>query len=110
MKEYKNKNAHLNVTLADNKSLNIWCSKIRSARNKPGEGKLKLPANRIAALDAIGFDWRSETTALSASRPKWNFQDHVNSLKAYKTQHGHLNVKQTEDKNLYHWCTNIRNA
>ena len=89
LREYKEKTGHLIVSRKIDKSLFNWCMHIRSSRNKPGEGKLKLTADRIAALDAIGFDWRSETTALSASRPKWNFQDHVNSLKAYKTQHGH---------------------
>ena len=89
LKAYKEKYGHVNVSRETDKSLFNWCTNIRNARNKPGEGKLKLTADRITALDAIGFNWRSETTALSASRPKWNFQDHVNSLKAYKTQHGH---------------------
>jgi hypothetical protein len=52
---------------------------IRNARNKPGEGKVKSTANRIAALDAIGFDWRSE--GISHTREKTIiFQDRVKAL------------------------------
>jgi hypothetical protein len=109
LREYKVKNGHINVIQKDDKSLFTWCTNIRSARR--GKLGMKLTTDGIAALDAIGFDWRSETTALSASsRPKRNFQDHVNNLKAYKTQHGHINVKRTEDKSLFDWCSNIRRA
>jgi len=60
LSEYKEKNGHVNVSRKTDKSLYNWCTKIRSSRNKPGEGKLKLTADRITTLDAIGFDCRSE--------------------------------------------------
>ena len=108
LREYKKKNGHLNVSLADNKSLKDWCSNIRNARNKPAEGKLKLTANRIAALDAIGFDWRSETTR--TREKSISFLDRVDALREYKKENGHLSITQKDDTSLFDWCSNIRNA
>ena len=108
LSEYKEKNGHLNVTIEDNKSLNDWCANIRNARNKPGEGKLKLTADHISALDAIGFDWRSETTR--TRKKSISFHDRVEALREYKKKNGHLSVRGKDDKSLYDWCTNIRNA
>ena len=59
LKAYKEKNGHLHVREKDNKSLYIWCSKIRCARRNPESSKRKVTADQIAALDAIGFDWKS---------------------------------------------------
>jgi hypothetical protein len=105
LSEYKKKNGHLNVSLADNKSLKDWCSNIRNARNKPAEGKLKLTANRIAALDAIGFDWRSETTR--TREKSISFLDRVDALREYKKENGHLSITQKDDTSLFDWCSNI---
>jgi hypothetical protein len=54
LKAYEEKYGHLSVREKDDKSLFYWCSKIRSARR--GTGNMKLTADRIAALDAIGFE------------------------------------------------------
>jgi hypothetical protein len=81
------------------KSLYQWCAKIRSARK--GKHGLILTADRIAALDAIGFDWRSEGIS---------FINRLDQLRAYRAQYGHSNVKLTKDKSLYHWCANKRFA
>ena len=90
----------------DDKSLYSWCTHIRSARNKPGECKLKLTADRIATLDAIGFDWRSETKTRS-----WiSFIDRVEALREYKEKHGHLSVTFKANESLYCWCANIRSV
>ena len=109
LKAYKEKYGHVNVSRKTDKSLFNWCINIRSARNNPGEGKLKLPANRIAALDAIGFDWRSE--GISHTREKTIlFQDRVAALRQYKEKHGHLSVTFKANESLYYWCANIRSA
>jgi hypothetical protein len=109
LREYKKETGHVNVSRKIDKSLFNWCMHIRSSRNKPGEGKLKLTADRIAALDAIGFDWRSE--GLSRNYQKHiSFQDRVDALREYKKETGHLNVKQTDDKSLFTWCTKIRSS
>jgi hypothetical protein len=69
---------------------------------------MKLTADGIAALDAIGFDWRSETTR---TRDKGtSFHDRVVALREYKKKNSHLSITQKDDKSLYDWCTNIRNA
>jgi hypothetical protein len=104
--EYKEATGHLNVTYKANKSLYDWCANIRIARSKPGEGKLKLTADRIAALDAIGFDWKSETARTRSDR----FQDRVAALREYKKKNGHLSITQKDDKSLFNWCSNIRSA
>ena len=53
LREYKEKTGHLIVSRKIDESLFNWCMHIRSSRNKPGEGKLKLTADRIA----IGCHW-----------------------------------------------------
>ena len=58
-RQYKEKHGHLSVTFKANESLYYWCANIRSVRRgKVGKCKIKLTQERIAALDAIGFDWR----------------------------------------------------
>jgi hypothetical protein len=100
LREYKKNNGLLNVSRDIDKSLFNWCSNIRSARSKPGKGKMQLTQERIAALDAIGFDWSQ----------KISFIDRVEALRAYKEKHGHLCVSKKDEKSLFHWCSNIRNA
>jgi len=109
LKAYKEKYGHVNVSRKTDKSLFNWCTKIRSSRNKPGEGKLKLTADRIAALDAIGFDWRSETSSRTREK-SISLIDRVEALRQYKEKHGHLNVTFKANKSLNNWCYNIRNA
>ena len=103
---YKEKNGHLRVRENDDKSLYIWCSKIRCARR--GTGTLKLTANGITALDTIGFDWKSETARKKDTTK--SFHDLVKALGEYKEKHGHLRVSKKDDKSLNSWCKNIRNA
>jgi hypothetical protein len=106
LKAYKEKNGHLSVREKDDKSLYYWCRNIRSARR--GTGTMKLTADGIAALDAIGFDWKSETTR---TREKGiSFIDRVKALRQYKEKTGHLNVTIEDNKSLYFWCTHIRQA
>ena len=106
LREYKEKNGHLSVSKKDDESLYNWCTHIRRSRNKPGEGTMKLTADRIATLDAIGFDWRSETKASS-----WiSFIDRVEALRQYKEKHGHLSVTLKANESLYCWCANIRSV
>jgi hypothetical protein len=109
LRKYKKNNGHLNVSQDIDKSLFNWCKNIRSARNKPGEGKLKLTVARIAALDGIGFDWRSETKAHHCLS-RISFIDRVEALRAYKDKHGHLSVSKEDEKSLFYWCSNIRSA
>jgi hypothetical protein len=70
---------------------------------------LKLTAAQIAALDGIGFDWRSEAKAHHCLL-RISFIDRVEALRAYKEKHGHLSVSKEDDKSLCNWCAHIRNA
>jgi hypothetical protein len=101
LKVYKKKHGHLNVRQKENQSLYGFCSNMRRARK--GKGKHTLDDNRIAALDAIGFKWEMVDTRAV-------FFAQVDELKAYKEKHGHLKVDQKEDKSLYIFCYNVRQA
>ncbi len=68
-----------------------------------------LTANRIAALDAIGFDWKSILQQNDRNR-QVRFIDRLEDLKAYKEKNGHLRVREKDNKSLNSWCKNIRNA
>ena len=57
LKAYKEKNGHLYVSWKTDKSLYHWCAKIRCTQKNPEKYVMKLTADRITALDAIGFDW-----------------------------------------------------
>ena len=57
---YEAKHGHLNVTESEDKSLYRFCYYIRrSRRYLESSGRMKnLTEERIASLDAIGFDWK----------------------------------------------------
>ena len=69
LRKYKEKNGHVSVRKRDDKSLYIWCTDIRSARRNPETCQRKVTADRIAALDAIGFDWRLSKSDLQPPPP-----------------------------------------
>ena len=107
LREYKEKNGHVSVTKKDDRSLYKWCTVIRSARKNATKSKLtKLTADRIVALDAIGFDWRSRNN----QKPSISFIDRVEALREYKEKNGHVRVMERDDKSLCKWCTDIRSA
>jgi hypothetical protein len=58
LRAYKQQHGHTNVRIEQNKSLYAFCHNIRNARRTPGKLRAKVTDYRIAALDAIGFDWR----------------------------------------------------
>ena len=42
--------------------------------------------------------------------PKKSFAQRIEDLRAYKKEHGHVNVKGSEDKSLYGFCSHVRRA
>jgi len=102
LKAYKMEHGHLRVRKEDDPSLYNFCINIRNSRNK--SDRMKVTEERIASLDAIGFEWVAKETK------KVSFHQRLDDLKAYKLKHGHLNVKKEEDKSLYDFCHNIRYA
>jgi hypothetical protein len=63
-----------------------------------------LTNERIAAFDAMGFNWTSQEYVTRS------FDDRIEDLKEYKRTHGHLNVKSREDNSLYHFCAGVRHS
>jgi len=108
LKAYKEKNGHLSVGEKDDKSLYTWCRHVRGARK--GTCKIKLTTDGIAALDAIGFDWRSETKARNPCQKPISFNDRVEALREYKEKNGHISVRENDDRSPYKWCSDIRSA
>jgi hypothetical protein len=108
LKAYKEKHGHLNVRQKENQSLYGFCSNMRQAR-KGKKGSYRLDNGRIAALDAIGFDWEARASSTAASQDD-RFLDRVEELRAYKAKHGHLKVTKTVDLSLHTFCNNVRQA
>lgn len=72
LRTYKAKHGHTNVKHTEDKGLAQFCSATRHARKnlnkfKQGKGRAKLDEERIAALDAIGFDWKAGSSSSSSS-------------------------------------------
>ena len=80
---------------------------IRKARNTPEKRrKVALTDGRIASLDALGFDWKA-TREYAAKK---SFAQRVDELRAYKEKYGHIYVKKSDDKSLYNFVRNMRQA
>ena len=77
------------------------CMLMGHARKNPGTG-VKLTDERIAAFDAIGFNWTSQEYVTRS------FHERIKDLKEFKRTHGHLNVKLHEDNSLTQFCTHVR--
>ena len=57
LKAYKEKYGHVNVKIIEDKSLYGFCKGIRYAHKNPEKSDRALTDDRIASLDALGFDW-----------------------------------------------------
>jgi hypothetical protein len=105
LKAYKEKHGHLNVQKKEDQRLYLFCHHMRGTRRAiiAGKGKKAYALNddKIAALDAIGFDWKLGAGA---------FLRRVHELKAFKEKHGHLNVLEKHDQSLYGFCNSMRRA
>ena len=82
LKAFKEKHGRINVRKKDDASLYDFCNNLRQARK--GRGTYRLDETRIAALDAIGFDWE---VGASSSVYK-SFFAWIDELKVYKEKHG----------------------
>ncbi len=103
LRRYKEMNGHSNVTIPDDKSLAQFCANARYARKNPGKG-MQLTDERIAAFDAIDFDWTSQEYVTRT------FDERIQDLEEYRRTHGHVNVKIHEDNSLGQFCANVRYA
>jgi hypothetical protein len=103
LRRYKETHGHSNVTIPNDKSLAQFCANARYARKNPGKG-MQLTDERIAAFDAIDFDWTSQEYVTRT------FDERIQDLEEYRQTHGHVNVKIHEDNSLGQFCANVRYA
>jgi hypothetical protein len=101
LKRFKETHGHANVTSREDIPLGQFCANARHARKNPGTG-VKLTDERIAAFDAIGFNWTSQEYVTRS------FDERIEDFKEYKQTHGHLNVKLHEDNSLTQFCKHVR--
>ena len=57
LRAYKEEHGHVNVSQSEHRSLYNFCNNVRQARNNPEKSTVALTDDRIASLDALGFDW-----------------------------------------------------
>ena len=90
LQSYKEKHGHTNVKEKEYRSLYLFCSNYRHARNNPGKDRVavRIDEERIASLDAMGFVWNMKELVAKKSF----FEERVEDLRAYKEKHGHTNV------------------
>jgi hypothetical protein len=103
LKRFKETHGHANVTIREDKSLGQFCNKMRHTHKNPGNGK-QLTNERIAAFDAMGFNWTSQEYVTRS------FDDRINELEEYKKMHGYVNVKIHEDRSLNQFCAGARHS
>ena len=102
LKRFKETHGHANVSIREDKSLYHFCASVRNAR-KTGKGT-KLTDERMAAFDAMGFNWTSQEYVTRS------FDERIEYLKEYKQTHGHVNVTRNEDSSLYQFCAGVRHS
>ena len=101
-KSFYNKHGHISVSEKEDRRLAVFCRNVRYAHKNSGISSGKLGKERIASLDALGFNWRLNST------PRKSFEERIKDLRSYKDEHGHLNVEQSQDKSLAQFCIEVR--
>ena len=96
LQAYKEKHGHINVKEKEDKSLNKFCQHMRYARKHPEKADRIINDDRIASLNALGFDW-----TVKEQVAKKSFEQRMEDLRLYKEKHRHINVKKSEDRSLY---------
>jgi hypothetical protein len=105
---YKAQHGHLNVNKNVMPALYRFTNRMRNCRR--GKDGSTLSYDRIAALDAIGFDWGNDGGSKTRGIYTKSFDNHMKQLTAYKAQHGHLKVKKSIMPALYRFTNRMRNC
>lgn len=96
---FRNTNGHCNVPnrFSVNRSLGSWIQSQRKNYNG-----VRLSADRIGRLNAIGFDWSPIDT---------EFDERFDELRKFREKNGHCRVPAHYPKHLRlgHWVANLRN-
>ncbi len=103
LKRFEEMHGHANVTSREDIPLGQFCAQVRYAHKNPGKG-LTLTDERIAAFDAIIFNWTSQEYSTRS------FDERIDDLEEYKQMHGHLRLKRLEDSSLYQFCLGVRHS
>ena len=103
LQAYKAKHGRIKVKRSVDKSLYEFCINMRYTHNNPEKSSKLINDNRVASLDALGFDWNPDTK-------KKSFEQRIEELRSYNKKQGHINLKHSDDKSLYRFCTNMRQA
>jgi hypothetical protein len=103
LKRFEEMHGHANVTIREDIPLGRFCAQVRFAHTNPGKG-LKLTDERIAAFDAMDFNWTSQEYVTRS------FDKRIGNLEKYKQTHGHLRLKRLEDSSLYQFCMGVRHS
>ncbi len=106
---YQKQHGHANVTKGQNPVLGHWRDVQREFYHKG-----RLSAERIARLEAIGFEWESPGRD-GMARDEWNrrrWEAQFIRLTAFKERHGHVQVSKDskEDLSLANWVADQRKA
>ena len=107
LQAYQEKHGHVNVKKGkevEDKSLYSWLGEMRRARKHPEKSTTLINEERIASLDALGFDWAVKEHIVKS------FEQRIEDLRAYKEKHGHINVRKSDDKSMYDFCMKMRQA
>ena len=83
----------------------IQSSIIVSNRTEESEGKGEKRSNKTCT-DQITDSKIDKENGSKRSRFEWKIEE----LKVYKENHGHLNIRQSEDQSLAIFCASLRNA
>ena len=107
MKAFQQEHGHTNVSEAYDKKLSHWREVQREFRRKG-----KLSPERIARLDAIGFEWeRAGLNGASVSESnQLRWDEFFTRLLIFRERHGHTRVPANwqEDPSLAYWVADQR--
>ena len=100
--EYRRIHNDTNVPMSRG-ALGLWVFNQRAHYNNFRKGKQShMTEDRLAMLEAIGFEFDLGKKILSAADERW--QSRLNELKQYEEEFGTFNVKQSKNPPLFNWC------
>ena len=109
LRAYKEKHGHLNVREKEDQSLHGFCNNVRRARK--GKASYRLDEGRIAALDAIGFNWNTgvkigRVDELKPCRVTFNVNEHhCRQLDAEQELGTPNSTNNPESDSVSYFCT-----
>jgi len=98
---YKQEHGNFDGMNTKDKKLAQFCKDMRRARKNPESTNTVCDEDRIAALDALGFEWAPLDQA---------FQAQLDALAAYKQEHGNFDGMKSNNKKLADFCKHMRRA